>query len=209
MSRDRRTVAGAGRPARSGGGHPGERGAALVELALIAMILVTLSLGVFEVGMMWRDHQEVTQASRTGARIASQLGTSAQTDLQTLKAVQAGLGSQAGNVARIVIYEADANGDMPVACRTAAAGYTGPAHCNVYDATSLAAMGNSAQWGSGTSCGNLDRNWCSATARSNAQDTATFVGVYVQVNHTYLTKMFGGGSRTMSESTVMRIEPLQ
>ncbi len=194
---------------RRSGDRPGERGSALVELALIAMLLVTMTLGVFEVGVMWQDHQEVTQASRTGARVASQLGILGQADQQTLLAVQAGLGDQASQVAKVVIYEADANGDMPVACKTAVAGYSGPGHCNVYDASSLAALGNSAQWGSGTSCGNLDRNWCSATARSNAQDTATFVGVFVQVNHTYLTKLFGGGSRTMSESTVMRIEPLQ
>lgn len=193
-------------------GRPGsrtERGAALVELALIAMILLTMVLGVFEVGMMWQKHQEVTQASRAGARVGSQLGVSAQADYQTLKTIQAGLGSQSGNVRRIVIFEADANGDMPAACQTAVAGYSGSANCNVYDATSLAGLSDAAKWGSGTSCGLLDGNWCSATKRSNTQSTATYLGVYVQVNYTYLTKLFGGGSRTLSETTVMRVEPVQ
>lgn len=186
-----------------------ERGAVLVELALVSTILVTMVLGVFEIGMAWSDHQEVTAASRSGARVGSQLGKAAQADNQILKAVQAGLGSQASQVAKIVVYEADANGDMPAACKTAAVGYAGGAHCNVYGATSLADLNTAVKWGSGSACGQLDGNWCSATQRSNVQDTATYLGVYVEVNHHYLTGLFGGGSLKLTETTVMRVEPAQ
>jgi Flp pilus assembly protein TadG len=181
----------------------------LVELALISTILVTLVLGVFEIGMAWSDHQEVTAASRSGARVGSQLGTSAQADNQILLSVQAGLGSLAPQVAKIVIFEADANGNMPAACETAGAGYAGAAHCNVYGTTSLAALSTPNQWGSGAACGPLDGNWCSVTKRSNIQATATYLGVYVEINHKYLTGLFGGGTKKMTESTVMRLEPVQ
>jgi Flp pilus assembly protein TadG len=186
-----------------------ERGAVLVEMALIVSLLITLVLGVFEIGMAWSDHQAVTQASRSGARVGSQLGTAAQSDNQILRAVQAGLQDQASTVTRIVVYEADANGEMPAACKTASAPYSGAAHCNVYDAATFAELGTASKWGSGSACGTLDDNWCSATDRDNAQDSATYLGVYVEVERQYLTGLFGGGTHRMSEHTVMRVEPAQ
>ena len=184
-----------------------ERGAVLVEFALIASILVTLMLGVFEIGMAWSDHQVVTQASRSGARVGSQLGTAAEADAEVLRAVQAGLGTMGTDIGRIIVYEADANGDMPAACRTASAGYSGAANCNVYNATSVANLGITSWWGSGTTCGSADNNWCSANERVDNQTTATYLGVYVEIQRQYLTGLFGGGFHTMTETTVMRIEP--
>jgi hypothetical protein len=157
--------------------------------------------------MAWSDHQSITQASRSGARVGSQLGTSSAADNQILRAVEAGLGSQASDISRIVVYEADANGAMPTACKTAAVGYSGSAKCNVYDGTSLAQLGTPAKWGSGSNCGPLDGNWCSVTKRTNAQATATYLGVYVEVERQFLTGLFGGSTHKMSEATVMRIEP--
>ena len=186
-----------------------ERGSVLVEMALLVTLLITLVLGVFEIGMAWSDHQDVTQASRSGARVGSQLGKAPQSDNQLLRAVQASLQDQASTVTKIVVYEADANGDMPAACKTATAPYSGAAHCNVYDASSFAQLATASKWGSGSTCGTLDSNWCSATARNNTQDGATYLGVYVEVERHYLTGLFGGGTHRMSESTVMRIEPVQ
>lgn len=188
---------------------PRERGAVLVEMALLVTLLITLVLGVFEIGMAWSDHQDITQASRSGARVGSQLGKSVQTDNQLLRAVQASLQDQASTVTRIVVYEADANGDMPAACKTASAPYSGSAHCNVYNAATFSQLGTASKWGSGAACGTLDNNWCSATARNNTQDGATYLGVYVEVERQFLTGLFGGGTHRMSESTVMRIEPAQ
>jgi Flp pilus assembly protein TadG len=184
-----------------------ERGAVLVELALVAMVLATLVTGVFEIGMAWSDHQSLTQSSRSGARVGSQLGTSAQADNQVLRAVEAGLGDQIGDLTRIVIYQADTNGDMPAACVSAAPGYSGGANCNVYGPADLAVLDTTAQWGSGTACGPRDGNWCSVTERNDAQATASYLGVYVEIDRPFLTGLFGGGSHTMTETTVMRIEP--
>lgn len=184
-----------------------ERGAVLVEFVVVATLLVTLVLGVFEIGMMWSDHQALTQTARHGARVASQLGVAGETDSETLRSIQAGLSGIDATISRVVIYEADANGAMPVACRTATAGYTGGAHCNVYNATSFANLGTPSWWGSGPSCGTADSNWCSATDRNDTQASATYVGVRVEIDRPYLTSFFGGGSQTMSEATVMRIEP--
>ncbi len=184
-----------------------QRGAALVEFSLVAVILVSLVLGVFEVGMAWSDHQSLTQASRSGARVGSQLGVLPQADNETLRAIEAGFGNTNTTIARVVIYEAGANGEMPSACETAVAGYNGAANCNVYDATSIAALNNPALWGSGTSCGTADGNWCSVTDRDNTQQTASYLGVHVEMERTWVAGFFGVGTHTMTETTVMRIEP--
>ena len=185
----------------------GERGAVLVEFSFIASILLVLLLGVFEIGGLWGSHQTVTHASRSGARVGSQLGDQGEADVEILLAIQAALGPLADDVSRIVVYEADANGNMPSACVGAVAGYSGGSNCNVYDATSLANLSTAGWWGSGTSCGTADANWCAPTDRDSSQASATYLGIEVEIEHTYLTKFFGGGTTTISDSTIMRTEP--
>lgn len=184
-----------------------ERGATLVEFAIISSLLVAFILGVFEIGMAWSDHQVLTQSTRSGGRVVSQLGVRPQADQEALRAISAGLGTVNGQVTRVVVFEADGNGDMPAACETATAGYSGAGNCNVYDSVSLANLDTAALWGSGSSCGTADGNWCPVTARNDAQATASFIGVQVEMQRDYLTGFFGGGSHTMVETTVMRIEP--
>lgn len=186
-----------------------ERGSILVEFAIVAAGLVILLLGMFEIGGLWTTHQVVSQASRTGARVGSQLGTAAEADQGVLLAIEAALADQAADVTRIVIYEAGATGEMPSACETAAAGYVGSDRCNVYDHTHMAHLTSPGWWGSGTSCGTADANWCPATDRDDSQYTATYLGVYVEIKHHYLTSFFGGGGTTISDTTVMRLEPSQ
>lgn len=184
-----------------------ERGAVLVEFALVGTLLVTLVLGVLEIGMAWRDYQSLNQASRSGARVVSQLGAAGEADQQSLLAIEAALGPLAPAISRVVIYEADANGDMPVDCVTATAGYAGPANCNVYDRTSLDNIATSGWWGSGTSCGSADGHWCPPTERSDDLLTSTFVGVLVELDRSSITGMFGSSTQRISEATVMRVEP--
>ena len=195
------------RPDRSTSSRKRERGAALVELSLVASVLVVFILGIFEIGMVWSDHQSLTQASRSGARVGSQLGLKGEADRAALQAIEAAIGTLDGTLTRVVIFEADTSGEMPPARETATVGYSGPANCNVYDATSIASLGNPALWGSGTSCGTADDNWCSATDRDGDLYTASFVGVQVEFEREYLTGFFGGGTQLITEQTVMRIEP--
>jgi len=48
----------------------GERGAVIVELALILPFLVILLLGIMDMGMLLREHQLVQNAAREGARLS-------------------------------------------------------------------------------------------------------------------------------------------
>lgn len=185
----------------------GERGAALVEFTFIAVLLVSLVLGVIEIGSAWGDYQSLAQASRAGARVTSQVATDGRADVEGLLAIEAALGNLSDNVNRVVVFEADADGRMPSACRTASPGFSGGANCNVYGATEMANLTNTSFWGSGTSCGSADGNWC-PTSRSNILPNATYLGVRVEVERDFLTGFFGGGSHSMGETTVMRVEPV-
>ena len=47
-----------------------ERGAELIEFALVAPILILLISGIFDFGMLFRTYEAVTNAAREGARVA-------------------------------------------------------------------------------------------------------------------------------------------
>ena len=186
-----------------------ERGAVLVEFTLVGTLLITLAIGVLEIGAAWSDYQSLTQASRSGARVASQLGTDASADAEALLAIEASLGDLASDVTRVVIFEADANGAMPALCAGATWPYNGSGRCNVYDDSAISMVGTSGIYGvSGDSnCGSYDANWCSVTDRADDLTNATYVGVQVEVERSYLSGLFGGGTHVITEATVMRVEP--
>ncbi len=172
-----------------------ERGAALVEFAIIATVFLTMSFGTFEMGLAWSDSQLVTQAARTGARSATQLGVNPAADSFSVESIEAALGDLRTDVTRIVIYEANAaDGSMPAACVAAAPpGIAG--FCSVYDQTDFGTYG---AWSNGL--------W-QPSSRDNDSDTADFVGVTVEVARPYATGFFGSSTFTITDTTVMRIEP--
>jgi Flp pilus assembly protein TadG len=58
---------------RAHSGHLSQcrRGAAAVEMAIVAPLLVLLVFGILEVGLLLKDYLGLSQAAREGARIAS------------------------------------------------------------------------------------------------------------------------------------------
>ncbi|MEM7323600.1 MAG: TadE family protein [Actinomycetota bacterium] len=190
MKTERRTGRWARRRTRT------ERGAAMVEFAIISSVLLTLAIGAFEMGMAWSDSQLVTQAARTGARSASQLGTNAAADSFSVESIEAALGDLGDGVTRIVVFDAAAaDGSMPAACEAASPpGIAGS--CSIYDSTDFGTYG---AW--------VDGSWTPGT-RDNSFDNADYIGIRIEVERPYLTGFFGSGVFNMSDTAVMRIEPL-
>lgn len=176
-------------------GHPPERGAAMVEFAIIATVILMLAFGTFEMGMAWSDSQLVTQAARTGARSAAQLGVNTAADSFSVESIEAALGDLENDVTRIVIFDAAAtDGAMPVACETASPpGIAGT--CSVYDQTYF---GTYATW--------VDGAWL-PSSRDDTFNNADYVGVSIDVARPYITGFFAGSTFTITDTTVMRIEP--
>src|SRR5919197_486237 len=66
----------------------GERGATLVEFALIAPLLMTLTFGLLEFGLFFKNYLTVANTTRTAARVGSSVGKSADADYQILQAIK-------------------------------------------------------------------------------------------------------------------------
>jgi len=169
-----------------------ERGAALVEFSLVSVLLITLGIGTYEMGMAWNDAQLVTQAARSGARVAAQLGSDAQSDERVLEAIDAALGDLDAGLVRIVIFDASAaDGAMANSCRNANhPGRNG--ECSVYHLQHLTSF-NQGSW--------------NPTSRSDEVTNADYVGVTVEVDRPLMTGFFGAAPLRMNDTTVMRIEP--
>ncbi len=172
-----------------------ERGAALVEFAIVASLILTLGFGTYEMGTAWSDSQLVTQAARSGARVSTQLGINTSTDSFTVQSIEAAVGDLDGAVDRIVIYKANApDGAIPPACETAAPPGI-PGQCSVYDATYFGTYGT---W--------VDGAWPPAT-RLNDLNSSDHVGVRVEVSRPLVTGFLGNTDISMVDTAVMRIEP--
>ena len=104
-----------GRPARHGVGCGGAAGAALVELAFVALFIATISAGAYDYGMAYREALAVNEAARTGVRTGSALGTNWQADYYALSGAKAALAGeqQAGRRAAGGHLQVDHRGRQP------------------------------------------------------------------------------------------------
>lgn len=190
----------------------GERGAALVEAALITPVFAVLLFGIIEYGLTFRDYLTVANASRDGARAASAYGDDTYADYNVLQVIeQSTKGFRPNEIQRVIIFDAGGvGGSVLNASHPAHACLNGPVvnRCNVYTAADLARPRS--DFGCGPS--EPDHYWCPSAL--NGQDGREvrasvgpdYVGVYVQTRHNFITGMFGSGM-DLDDELVMRIEP--
>ncbi len=169
---------------------------------------MTLVLGMFEIGMAWSSSQSVVQASRSGARTVSQMGTYAYADQEALRAVLSTFGDDLDQVRRVSVYRYDAGqpDGVPATCDITGGG----AFCNSYGPTDFAQVGNASHFAvSDTSCGSrASGSWCPVGGlRIDSQSNATLVGVEVEFAHKPVSGFFGSSDRILTQRIVMKIEP--
>lgn len=191
-----------------------DRGAVVVEMAVIAPVLILMFVVMSELGMAWRTASKMSNSLRAGARAGAALPEETLADYRLIETVMAGLGPDSQNLVRIIVYNSTtADGAVPQACLNITSGGV-PGMCNVYgdavlsnlDQADFDFLGNPA-------CGGeWDRHWCPTTRSSDPN--ATYLGVYVEVEHEYFTGMLPGstledGSRglLLDDHAVSRIEP--
>lgn len=182
----------------------GDDGVVLLELAIVMPVLVLLVLGIAEFGMGWRDRITVQNAVRSAARVAGSLGDEPTTDYQLLQNLRAGLDTGTlANVRRVIVYRSQhSDGRVPTACLvTSQSGL-----CNVYDAAALAAPASSF----GCDAGDLDERWCPTGRRvSDSGAGPDYLGIYVEVDHDYMTALFDTGNVMIVDRAVTRLEVQQ
>ncbi len=181
-------------------GQRSERGAVLVELTMVVPILILITLGMLETGLAWRDHVTVTQAARQGARVASHLADDPQADQEALKSIMAVLAPESGRLDFVVIYEANGSGDVPDAnCLTGSVAGV----CNWYGPTEIADINvTDAVWQSL----DHDADWDPST-RIDSLTNPDHLGIHVQFNRPWITRIFPGDGLKITGKTVMRLEP--
>lgn len=192
-----------------------ERGAVLVEAALIAPIAFALVFGAMELGYAYFGKLTVEHMSVAGARSASGGANDVLSDYNTLQAVRdASTGMSTSKITMVVIYRATAPSDrVPAACKTASVtNTTSTRGCNRYVGSDLLLA--SSQFGCVGPPGptqKIDRFWCPTTRKTallstNGNGPPDYIGVYVAGLHNNLFGLFGK-SFTFSNDTVIRIEP--
>ena len=188
------------------GRHARQRGAALVEFAIVAMFLVTISAGAFDYGMAWRVGLATNESARTGARVGSALGTNYLADWYALSGARAALqnSGRLKDVQRVVIYRSDTvTGEVPAACTTAT---TTTEKCNILTGNQFRALQQS-NVNTTTGCITTATvaNWC-PSSRNNVQLTAEYYGVWIQNYYRNQFRMISSGT-TINRDAVMRLEP--
>jgi Flp pilus assembly protein TadG len=192
-----------------------ERGAILVEAALIAPIALALIFGTMELGYAYYGKLTVEHMSIAGARAASGSANDYQADYSMLKAVDdARTGMGASSITKVVIYRATGPNDrVPTACKTGPVTNSSTTRgCNYYTGADFSlAPTDFGCVGPPGPTSKKDAYWCPTTRKSALLSSAgngppDYVGVYVVGVHDNLIGMFGS-SFTFSNDTVIRIEP--
>lgn len=175
----------------------------MVEAAFVTPVFFALILGVAEIGLVMNDYLAQASAVRAGARVASTSGSDIYTDYDILRAVgKDGSALADDRIKLIVVYKPTTFGQAPTA--TCQAG-TGVANvCNVYKVTDIAKPESDFGCKSTTA---LDGFWCPSNRKTTLSGTGTdYVGVWMKIEHPWLTKMFGS-TKTLTDSSIIRIEP--
>jgi hypothetical protein len=179
---------------RAGGDR--ERGAVLVEAAVVFPLLIFIVLGICEFGLAYRNSLTVSSASRAGARTASALARNANYATDSRDAVAAALTAlPTARWQEVWIYRAQKPSD-PFPGLPDSGNFTTCTNCVRFT------------WDTASNSWVQDPStaWA-ATSQDACAGEADYVGVYVKAPHQYVTKLFGA-TRTLQDHTVMRFEPI-
>lgn len=180
-------------------GKSNDRGSTLVEFSLVFGLLLTLALGAFEYGMVFRDYLSVTIASREGGRVAASAANFGQADCVILEATAGALQSlNSGEIEEVHIYKSDTTGSYP----GASSSFTRRYSPFVAGDPALVACA-STQW----NAEHLGSNW-EPNDRVNTAGSADWIGVRVSFQHTWITNfLWWNGTVNFADDAIFRMEP--
>lgn len=169
--------------------HDNEKGATLVEMAIVMPVLLMILIGIMELGVAFRDLMGTSQAVREGVRLATFAGDSADADCTIIEGMAPYLSSFMAQLDRVEIYQSNSAGDQI------------PSKTNIYTFTT----GDPADCDDWT--GTVQWNPTSRQTRigSSALD---IIGVRVVMDHTWITQFPPfSGEFTIDETAIGRLEP--
>lgn len=189
----------------------------LIETSIVALLVFTMFLAVFEFGLLFRDNLTATDAVADATRLGAVIGPDVASDGSTAdyaiaKAIREGISSLNDTSVRyIVVFKASGSGapalsQVPTACRngTSVAGI-----CNSYSAAAAFAAIETGQpaYFTCTAPGQPACSW-NPTARKDGPTSAQVetLGVYVKIVRNGFTGLFAD-SWTIERASISRLEP--
>jgi hypothetical protein len=197
-------------------GRDKQRGAALVEMAIAAPLLILLVFGILEFGIAFRDRLTVSNGTQSAGRVTAALGNNDDADIATLQAVEQSLGllpgAGSGVIKHVQIWKSNGSGQPATACSAAGAGGS---NCNWYVYT----PDTDCNW---TPCPDPDdfENYGGGFLPSVRDvtldsDGLTTVGVTVLFSHDWISNVLPvsdvdcdpDGNNCWADSALFRLEP--
>ena len=175
----------------------------MLEAAIITPVFFALILGIADIGLAMNDYLALANSVRAGARVASASGNDVYGDWGILSAVEReSTALERKKIKYIVVYKPAGFGEAPTA--TCQAGQSVSGVCNVYTVADLSRPKSDF----GCTYTNVrDGWWCPTTRVVSLSGTGTdYIGVWMKIEHPWLTKMFGN-TKTLTDSSVIRLEP--
>ena len=180
------------RSSTHGGSTERERGAVIVEFALILPLLVILTFGLIEFSSAYHVRSATADAARAGARVGSAQATNPAFETSVVQAVNAALSSTpADEPQELWIYKAN-NAGYP-GSGTGFSSCSGNCIKYSWSKGARAFTGSSGSW--------------AATSHQVCKQPYDEIGVYIKVDHPFITKLFGS-SVTLTDHAVFRFEPV-
>ena len=181
-----------------------ERGAAMVEMAVVMPLLLLLVFGIIEFGLLFRERLTIASAASSAARTGATMGTRAEADLAILQALEAGLYNQADPsvLIRVDIFKANAvTGEK-----------SGQYNRYTYVATNTGCKWNpcpdpalgSVTWGTPSLWGDPANRNVTLLPGGGGLDV---LGVEIIYHHTAVTNLIPGIDRDLTELALVRLEP--
>ncbi len=183
----------------------------MVEAALITPLVMLMLFGIIEFGLLFRDELSASRATRESARTVAAAPRDADYDDAAIAAVDESLGALSpGDGDEVVLFKAavdEGTGrplDHPIddpdpisTCETSCLRWEYQDDAWQPDLSKPGWPANPSDPGTGE-----QQNAC-----AGEQD---YFGVYVSINHAFLTPLIGdlfGGDFDVSDMTIMRLEP--
>jgi hypothetical protein len=188
-----------------------DAGATLIEAAIAAIAFFTLLFAIFEGSLLVNGHLTIAATTTDGARAAAVSGSSLDADWRIIRAVAGANDAVRTEIVRVVVFKASGpDSAAPAGCRAGTpslGGVDGMGACNVYTPGAHFSLTDPAEFDCDAS--SPSHYYCPTTRKTAVQGPngpPDYVGVYVQMQHSYLTGMFGSGV-PITRTSVVRLEP--
>ena len=188
-----------------------DRGAGLVELAILLPVIILFVFGTVELGLAWVSDNRVEGAVAQAARIGATSGSRDEADRDILVALRSSMpAEQLARLDRVVVFRAaDASGRVPDAClkpsgTTSDVGVAGS--CNSYSGATVRLTTIDSMVGFGGTTGKKDSYWAPFSRKDHLADPPDYLGVFVRTRHQSVTGL-AFARVNIQATSVFRIQP--